>query len=134
MKTIVFAGLIVLMVLSCKENAQQPEKASEENKEVVQDSIKVISGEFFYTDEAAVLMGKSFIYGVVIDSLAKELNEKTKRLKREEMDMVPVVIRGKVDSSKNAEGWKELVTIKEIIKVSPPKKEDAVKLSSNKKN
>ncbi|HET8838112.1 MAG TPA: hypothetical protein VFM82_03870, partial [Flavobacteriaceae bacterium] len=85
----------------------------------VEDSVKTLRGEFIYVDNAAVLKGSDFIYGVKIDSMAKRLAEKTDSLKRNEFDMVPVVIQGVVSKNPN-DGWEEIVSIKKIVMVSKP--------------
>ena len=69
--------------------------------------------------DAAVLKGTNFIYGVVDNAKAKELSEKVAPLKREDYDMVPVVIEGKILKNPN-KGWEKIVDIQKIFGVSKP--------------
>ena len=81
-----------------------------------------------------MLKGQSFIYGVVLDEKAKEPAEKVKSFKNDPYDMVPVVVNGIIKPNPVEDGWKEIVEIKEIVKVLPIQKEtgpQAIKLSTN---
>ncbi|WP_199726747.1 hypothetical protein [Aquimarina sp. AD1] len=112
--------IVSLLIFSCKN-----EKSQSSDSETT-----LIRGEFILIDNAGVIKGKDFIYGVIIDDLANELNEKIKPLQREEYDMVPVVIKGVV--KKNTEdGWPEVVEIKEIVGVSEPTSELPTKIKSS---
>lgn len=127
MKQLVFVFCLLLAVTACKNDVKPSEEISEEK---VVDSIPTIKGEFIYIADAAVLKGDNFIYGVRIDEKAEELAEKVKPLKREDFDMVPVVVKGKIMPNDAEEGWDEIVEIREIISVSPPTAEPAVKVKS----
>ena len=112
------------------EAVTSPEK-TEKTVKKVQDSVKTLRGEFIYVDDAAVLKGSDFIYGVKIDSMAKRLAEKTDSLKRNEFDMVPVVIQGVVSKNPN-DGWEEIVSIKKIVMVSKPVSDPAIRIEGDK--
>ncbi|MHA7056861.1 hypothetical protein ACWGOQ_0006550 [Aquimarina sp. M1] len=90
----------------------------------------LIRGEYILIDNAGVLKGKDFIYGVVVDDMAQELAKKIKPLQREEYDMVPVVVNGVVKPN-TEEGWPEIVEIKEIVGVSKPTSELPTKIKSS---
>ncbi len=90
----------------------------------------LIRGEFILIDDAAVIKGKDFIYGVVIDEKTRELAQQVAPLQREEYDMVPVVIKGIVKPNPE-QGWEEIVEIKEIIGVSAPTSELPTKIKSS---
>lgn len=92
--------------------------------EVAQDSLTTIEAEFIYLADAAVLKGRSFIYGVELDSVSRELIEKVAPLKRDEFDMVPVVVRAKVIENPGQEGWDEIAQIREILEI-PERKTDS---------
>lgn len=92
--------------------------------------LNLIRGEFILIDDAAVIKGKDFIYGVVINDLTQELAKKVAPLQREEYDMVPVVIKGIVKPNPE-QGWEEIVEIKEIIGVSAPTSELPTKIKSS---
>jgi len=111
--------IVSLLIFSCKN-----EKSSSD----IEPSL--IRGEFILIDNAGVIKGKDFIYGVIIDDMANELNKKIKPLQREEYDMVPVVIKGVIKEN-TEDGWPEIVEIKEIVGVSEPTSELPTKIKSS---
>ena len=65
--------------------------------------------------------------------IMQELQKQVKAFKKEDTDMVPVTIRGRMfkkDSSE--EGWEDLIEIKEILKVSAPNPDanDVIKIGN----
>ncbi len=93
-----------------------------------------LEGEFIYLDDAAVLKGDTFIYGVTLDDKMHELATIIKPLQRDEFDMVPVIIKGELHSkAAGEEGWDEIVTIKEILEVKAPVGEAPLKLEAGDK-
>lgn len=116
MKKVIFLFVTGLLLTACKNN--QSDQSSE-----------LLRGEFIYTNDAAVLKGDDFIYGVVIDDMTKKLSAKIKPLQREEYDMVPVVIKGIIKPNPG-EGWEQVVEIKEIIGVSEPTSAPITKIKS----
>ncbi len=121
MKKILLILLVSVITFACK-NETKPASETEEGQ--------VFRGEFIYTDNAAVLKGKDFLYGVQLDAKAKELANQTKPLQREEYDMVPVVIKGILKDNPN-EGWEKIVAITEIVGVSAPTAELVTKVKSS---
>ncbi len=119
MKKLTFIIAITLLIISCKK-----EKSENKNNEA-----SLIRGEFILIDDAAVLKGSDFIYGVVINDMTRELAKKAAPLQREEYDMIPVVIKGIVKPNPE-EGWEEIVEITEIIGVSAPTSELPTKIKS----
>lgn len=108
-KVILLLSAIFMLTVSCKNN-----QAEDESLE-----LQEIRAEFIYLDDAAVLKGPNFIYGVKIDEMAKELASRVEPIKVEEFDMVPVVVMGIVETKpENEDGWDQIVTIKEIVRVS----------------
>lgn len=112
--------ILSLLIFSCKNEKSQSSD----------DETTLIRGEFILIDDAGVIKGKDFIYGVVIDDIAKELNSKVKPLQREEYDMVPVVVKGIIKKNED-DGWPEIVEIKEIVGVSEPTSELPTKIKSS---
>lgn len=119
-KSILFI-FVNLLIISCKNGNKNPE-----NKDAT-----LIRGEFILINDAGVIKGDDFIYGVVLNDMAHELNDKIKPLQREEYDMVPVVINGVVKKN-NEEGWPEVVEIIEIIGVTEPTSELPTKINTPK--
>lgn len=120
----------ITLFTACKNSSKNGEAESE----LTSENITEIQAEFIYIQDAAVLKGQSFIYGVVLDEKAKELAEQVKSFKKDQYDMVPVVIKGLIKPNPVKDGWKEIVEIQEILKVLPVKKEansEALKVSVN---
>ena len=116
----------ILMLLCCITLFAACKNAPKDavvDSELTTESIIEIQAEFIYIQDAAVLKGKSFIYGVELDDKAKELAEQVKKYKKDQYDMVPVVVKGLVKPNPVKDGWKEIVEIQEILKVLPVKKE-----------
>jgi hypothetical protein len=142
MKKIFYLFLIATITFSCnnseKKNSENPDENTEVSAQggsVVDVRMPVYRGEFIFTDEAAVLKGKNFVYGVVIDTVARELAARVAPIKKDEFDMVPVVVTGIVSPnpalSEGKEGWEEVITIKNILNVSAKPAEADVKIEDN---
>jgi hypothetical protein len=125
--------LIVLSIgiISCKNTE---EKQAEGVATSVVDEASIATGEtldnhrgdFLFMEDAAVLKGDNFIYGVTINKMSKELAKQVESIKEDEFTMVPVFVRGFVKTKPiGADGWDEILTITEILNVSLiPAKED----------
>lgn len=133
-KTIFSICLLTLFVLTACKNVE--EKASNEvvseTKELSQPRDILWSGEYFYSEDGAVLKGKHFIYAVTLDAMAKQLADQVAPVKKEEFDMVPVVVKGVVGRNpaldEGKEVWKEIITITEIVSVGDAPAEVDIKI------
>lgn len=133
MKKIILLFGLSTILFSCNQNSEK--KKLDPNSEIteVTKNLAQFNGEFIYTEEAAVLKGKDFIYGVVMNETAKELAKKVAKVKKDEFDMVPVTVKGILNKKPaNEEGWDEIITIKEIIKVSQNPTQADIKIESKK--
>ena len=79
---------------------------------------EVISGEFLFWNNAAVLKTDTDIYGVVIDEKMYELDNKCKPFKKDEYDMLPVTIKGVIRKNPVSDSWAEVIEVKAVISVS----------------
>ena len=81
-------------------------------------------------------MGSNFIYGVVVDEKAEELAAQVAQVKKDSLDMVPVVVRGVVmknpELKEEGSAWKEVIAIKEIVAVSEKPSEADIKIEETK--
>lgn len=118
MKKLVLLTVLSLVLFSCKQK-----NTSEESETTL------IRGEFILIDDAGVIKGKDFIYGVEINTMAKTLAKQIKPLQREDYDMVPVVVNGIIKPNPQ-KGWEEIVDIKEIVGVTAPTSELPTKIKS----
>ena len=114
-----FILIFTLLLSACGQEPQEDLKPTE--PVAVQDSLDVVSGEFIFLSNAAVLKGEDFIYGVHMDSVSLNLAEKVEKYKKEGFDMVPVVVKGKIVTNPRNEGWDEIIEIKEVLKVQEEK-------------
>lgn len=124
MKKILFLLAITISVVACKNDNLDNKKSTDPQYE----------GEFIYVDGGAVLKGENFIYGITIDEMSKHLQEKVAPIKKDNFDMVPVVVKGTL--SKKAEGaetWDEFLTITEIVNVSDTPSEADIKIEDKNK-
>ncbi len=119
MKRLLVIIALNLIIFSCKTDKTE----SKENE------LSLIRGEFILIDDAAVIKGSDFIYGVIIDDVTRELAKRVAPLQREEYDMVPVVVKGIVKPNPE-QGWEEIVELKEIIGVTAPTSELPTKINA----
>lgn len=78
-------------------------------------------GEFLYLTDAAVLNTGTEIYGVIIDDKMHELDDLCTPIKRDDFDMIPVYIKGKVEKKDpNEEGWENRIKITSIDSLVNP--------------
>lgn len=126
MKKIIFVLLSAVVFTACKNNDKSNDTADTEVVSETETESKRYQGDFIYFEDAAVLKGKSFIYGVKLNDKAKELAEQVAQYKEEDYDMVNVLVKGTVTPKpEGADGWDEILTIEEIVHVSTkPTKED----------
>ena len=108
MRTLPFI-LLIAFAASCM---QTPKKA---------DSNPQFYGEFLYFADAAVLNTGTEIYGVIIDEKMHELHDLCTTIKRDEYDMIPVYIKGKVENKQPEEvGWDKRIKITSIDSLVNP--------------
>ena len=127
MKKIYIVCALCVLVLSCKNDAKSSDKDTTVETEAQKDQSQTIAGLFLYLEDenAAVLqVSKNQLFGVVIDDKMKELHEKSKKYKKANHTMVPVVIRGIKKPNPVENAWKEVIEIKEIISVQEPSETD----------
>ena len=126
--------LIVLSIgiISCK-NTEEKKSDNSDTSIAATESINSYRGDFLYLDDAAVLKGDNFIYGVTVDDMSKELAKQVEAVKEEAYDMVPVFVKGYLKNKPlEAEGWDEILTITEIINVSSSPSKDEIKIEEKK--
>lgn len=143
MKKMLLLLVIALSVISCKnENDKETTTDAENNeasKEVVIDPVhpldhlKQYSGEFIYVDNAAVLKGPNYIFGVNLNGKAEELRKLVEPVKTDPYDMVPVIVKGDiVNKPEGTEGWDKIITITEILDVGDTPSKADIKIEDKK--
>lgn len=120
MKRLLSLVLIVSVFFSC-QNEDRKELMQQPEVEEVPDSLQVLTGDFVYVADAAVIRGEDFVYGVTIDSMSTLLSQKVAPLKSGDFEMIPVTIKAKILPNPSREGWDEIIEVREIIEI--PEKE-----------
>ena len=136
MKKILFIIAISIVTFSCKNTEEKTEEKSQDTvtteKNVVTMDV-LYQGDFIYVADAAVLKGKNFIYGVALNDMATELAKQVKPIQESEFDMVEVTVKGTIaPKPEEQEGWDEIITITEIVKVSQTPSKIDIKLEDSK--
>ena len=116
--------VFVASILSCKNNPK--------NSNEISGDVTTIKGNYIFFEDAAVLQNDTEIYGVILNDLTKELNEKAVPLKTSDTDMVSVEVRGVLSTKEYPKIlWENKIEIVEIISVSAAKEtENILKLGT----
>ena len=123
-----------LLATSCQNKSGQ--KVKQEGA-ITENMGATVAGEYYYSEEGAVLKGASFIYAVAMDDMAKELGDRVAEVKIDVYDMVPVMVRGTVSRNpaldQGQEVWEQMITIKEILSVGDQPAKVDIKIQDQKK-
>tara|TARA_B110000967_G_C18731028_1_gene482575 strand:+ start:572 stop:946 length:375 start_codon:yes stop_codon:yes gene_type:complete len=116
--------VFAISILGCKNNSKNTTETS--------DALTTIKGNYIFFDAAAVLQNDVEIYGVFLNDLAKELNEKAAAFKTTDTDMVSVEVKGIISAKDDPKIlWENKIEIVEIISVSAAKEtENILKLGT----
>lgn len=130
MKKVFLLLTIFAVSLGCKGDKKQESDATQGDQKIVvkrgktlkqNDGLIAIQGEFIYYEDVGVLKTNTKMYGVVTNEEMEELQRQVKAFKKEDTDMVPVTVRGRLfKKNPSEEGWEDKIEIKEILKVSAP--------------
>lgn len=118
MRKIYFVFALCVLTLSCKNDAKPTDTNTETTSQY-----ETFAGMFLYleSEKAAVFQAAgSQMYGVVIDDQMLALNKQCKTYKKQDHDMIPVVVRGVKKPNTVENAWKEVIEIKEILSVQKP--------------
>ncbi|MCH8534266.1 MAG: hypothetical protein LAT51_04275 [Flavobacteriaceae bacterium] len=134
MKIKVLSLFVVLLLVACK-NENNSESKPENLKPSLEENVvkktvdRTLKGEFIYSNGAAVLKGRSAIYGIVLDEQGLALKEAVDEVKNDEYDMIPVLIQGKIIKNPD-DGWEHLVEVTKIIKIDEPQPNENIIIES----
>ena len=117
MKKLLFILLLVLFILSCKDNSEKTIQDNTDDKETEQDTVPTVTGKFFFTEEDAILRGDDFIYNVEIDSLSRVLAKQVEAYKTDDFEMIPVKVKGRLKQSPRQTGIERNIELKEIVAI-----------------
>ncbi|MCB0464226.1 MAG: hypothetical protein KDC78_00935 [Aequorivita sp.] len=135
MKKIILLLMLSVAFFSCKNSEEKNKETNETTVESV-GKIQTYKGDFINSDGALVLMGPNYIYGVKRDMLSEGLSKQVEAIKKNDYDMVGVIVKGIVSKNTDKESeWEEEITIKEIMRVDDkPAKIDIQLNETQKKN
>lgn len=104
-------------VFACK-NSEEKENETEEITIETTEKARAYKGEFLDSNGAMVFMGPNFIYGVKRDIMSEGLSKQVAPIKKNESDMVGVIVKGIISKNTNPDTeWEEMITITEIMRV-----------------
>jgi NhaP-type Na+/H+ and K+/H+ antiporter len=116
--------IFAVSVLGCKNTSKNSAETS--------DNLNTIQGNYIFFEDAAVLQNDAEIYGVFLNDMARQLNEKAAQFKETDTDMVSVEVKGIVSAKDDPKIlWENKLEIVEIISVSAVKEtENILKLGT----
>ncbi|MBG42823.1 MAG: hypothetical protein CL530_02540 [Aequorivita sp.] len=133
MKKIVLLSLLLAVVFSCKNSEEKNSEVEETATENVE--VKAYKGDYIDSNGALVLMGNNFIYGVKRNEMSEQLSQQVAKVKKNDFDMVGVVVRGNISKNTDTDSeWEEVITITEIMRVSDKPSEADIKFEESAKN
>lgn len=133
MKKIVLLSMLLAVVLSCKNSEEENHEVEETAAENVE--VKAYKGDYIDSNGALVLMGTNFIYGVKRNEMSEKLSQQVANVKKNDFDMVGVVVRGNISKNTDTDSeWEEVITITEIMRVSDKPSEADIKFEESAKN
>ncbi|MEH6763538.1 hypothetical protein [Aequorivita antarctica] len=133
MKKTILLLMLSVAIFSCKNSEEKNTETEETTVENVQ-KIQAYKGDFISSDGALVLMGPNYIYGVKRDLLSEGLSKQVAAIKKNDFDMVGVIVKGIVSKNTDKESeWEEIITITEIMRIADKPSEIDIKLNETEK-
>lgn len=134
MKKIILLLMLSAAVFSCKNSEEKNGDETMTENLGNAENLKAYKGDFIDSNGALVLMGTNFIYGVKKDMLSEDLSKQVAKVKKNDFDMVGVIVRGVVSKNMDSDSeWEEVITIKEIMRVNDTPSEIDIKLEETAK-
>lgn len=127
-KYLLVIAVLTLTLGSCKtdsktSNSEEKNLQTESNSE-----FKTISGEFIYTDSVAVFKKKDGIYGVVMNSQAKDLVAQARAMNSDPFASFDVTLKVDIKDNPEKDAWPQVIDIQNIVKVQPSSNDDSLRL------
>lgn len=119
---------ISVLVCSCKSDS----KASNSEEKMIQSELlstsETLSGEFIHSDSVGVFKKRDDIYGVVMNTKAKELIAEVQKLDNDPYASFDVVINAEIKDNQEEDAWPQVIDIQNIIKIKPSSNDDSLRL------
>ena len=114
----IYKILILFLLISFRCDSKQNKVVSNEVVETKNNDLIILSGDYVFYNNAAVLQTNKNVYGIIINEKVNELNEKLSSIKKDEFDFIPVILKGRLkNKDKNDEGWSVKLEITEIVEI-----------------
>ena len=114
----IYKILILFLLISFSCDSKQNKVVSNEVVETKNNDLIILSGDYVFYNNAAVLQTNKNVYGIIINEKVNELNEKLSSIKKDEFDFIPVILKGRLkNKDKNDEGWSVKLEITEIVEI-----------------
>jgi hypothetical protein len=114
----IYKILILFLLISFGCDSKQNKVVSNEVVETKNNDLIILSGDYVFYNNAAVLQTNKNVYGIIINEKVNELNEKLSSIKKDEFDFIPVILKGRLkNKDKNDEGWSVKLEITEIVEI-----------------
>ena len=114
----IYKILIFFLLITFSCDSKQNKIVSNEVVETKNNDLIILSGDYVFYNNAAVLQTNKNVYGIIINEKVNELNEKLSSIKKDEFDFIPVILKGRLkNKDKNDEGWSVKLEITEIVEI-----------------
>ena len=114
----IYKILIFILLFSLSCDSKQDRGVSNKVVETKNNDLIILSGDYVFYNNAAVLQTNKNVYGIIINEKVNELNEKLSSIKKDEFDFIPVILKGRLQNKdKNDEGWSVKLEITEIVEI-----------------
>ena len=92
----IYKILILFLLISFSCDSKQNKVVSNEVVETKNNDLIILSGDYVFYNNAAVLQTNKNVYGIIINEKVNELNEKLSSIKKDEFDFIPVILKGRL--------------------------------------
>jgi hypothetical protein len=127
-KFLFIISIFSLLLGSCKFDS----KTSDSDRKLLETEsdleLNTVSGEFIYSDSVAVFKNKEIIYGVVMNSRAKDLIAQVKEINSDPFASFDVTLKVDIKENPEKDAWPQVIDIQNIINVKPSSNDDGLRL------
>ena len=110
--------LIFVLFFSFSCDKKQDKIVSNKVVETKNNDLIILSGDYVFYNNAAVLQTNKNVYGIIINEKVNELNDRLSSIKKDEFDFIPVILKGRLkNKDENDEGWSVKLEITEIVEI-----------------
>ena len=114
----IYRILIFILLFSFSCDSKKDKGVSNKVVETKNNDLIILSGDYVFYNNAAVLQTNKNVYGIIINEKVDELNNKLSSIKKDEFDFIPVILKGRLkNKDKNDEGWSVKLEITEIVEI-----------------